>query len=107
MMEVIEARGLPEAPLDAASVFAADHLPQLRGHDAGDLMIVFDPAGHTHESWRKAVIAELAREAAPARVNAVVGADPKSIGQVLDFLERAPGVTGQVFTTNDAGIHSG
>lgn len=94
-ISVWEARDLPNAPLDAARVFAEDHLPALR---SGSCHVLFDPADHTHDSWRKAMIEELAREVAPGRVNAIVGTDSDAIRRVIDYLDKAPGITGQVFT---------
>ncbi|WP_340589397.1 Rossmann fold domain-containing protein [Erythrobacter alti] len=95
-MDVVEARGLPAAPLDAAAEFAARYFPILRGY--GSCMVILDHADHTHDSWRKAAIEELAREAAPGRINAVVGSESGAIAQVLKYLDDAPGVTGQIFT---------
>ena len=91
---VREARGLPDAPLDAMAQFAGEHVPALR--ESGGV-VLFDHAEHTHDSWRKAAVEELAREVAPKRMNAVVGIDEAAIARVLDYLDRAPGVTGQVF----------
>jgi len=95
---VWEARGLPDAPLDAASLFASKHLPELRFFVKADAHILLDPADHSHDSWRKAMIEELAREAAPGRINAVVGSDADAIKQMLDYLDTASAVTGQIFT---------
>ncbi len=96
-MNVWEARGLSENPLDAATEFAQRHLPVLREGGTPGCHILFDPADHSHDAWRKAMIEELAREAAPGRINAVVGTDVQAIRQVLDYLDNAPGVTGQIF----------
>lgn len=96
--DVWEARGLPDSPLDAASAFASKHVPVLRGKKASDCIILLDPANHTHDSWRKAAIEELARENAPARINAIVGEDVTAIKELIDYLDAALGVTGQIFT---------
>lgn len=96
-MDVIEARGLPEAPLDAAAQFSNKVVPIVRAGIKGGCIVLFDPADHTHDAWRYAAIAELAREAAPGRVNAIVGSSVDTIRETLSFLESAPGVTGQVF----------
>ncbi|RPF70832.1 Rossmann fold domain-containing protein [Aurantiacibacter spongiae] len=95
--DVWEARGLPAAPLDALAAFTAEHLPALRRHGG---IVLFDPADHTHDAWREAVIGELAREAAPARVNAIVGTDEEGIRRTVAFLDSAPGVTGQVLVVD-------
>ena len=94
-MKRIDARDLPAAPLDASVEFARRFLDEARKASA-DVIVLFATADHTHASWRKAVIEELAREAAPRRVNAVVAPDKTGANEVLDFLARAPGVTGQV-----------
>lgn len=96
------ARGLPAKPLDAAAEFADRFLPKIRAALPADIVILFDPADHPHDSWRRAMVEELAREAVPGRVNAVVGVDAVAVEDTFAFLDRAPGVTGQVFTTNDA-----
>jgi len=92
---VIEAGGLPDSPLDAAVEFHARILPQAR-MAAGDVVLAFDPADHTHHAWRLAAVQDLAREAAPRRANAVVGTAGAGRDRVLAFLANAPGVTGQM-----------
>lgn len=92
---VIPARGLPAAPLDAARAFA-DSLVALVRAERLDVVVLFDHADHTHGSWRKAAIEELAREAAPRRVNALAGPDGQGAADAMAYLARAPGVTGQV-----------
>ena len=90
-----DATGLAAAPLDAAAQFHTQIAPQLRDA-AGDAVIVFAAAGHEHGGWRLAAVQELARAAAPFRVNAVAGGDAAAQAQALDYLAAAPGVTGQV-----------
>ena len=97
----------PAAPLDASAFFHSRCVPQLRemlagegmwqGIDAGDAACVILPAaGHEHDSWRVAAIEELAREAAPVRINGVVDGQEEALAQVIDYLDSAPGVTGQL-----------
>lgn len=95
-MERIDARDLPTGALDAAAAFHARIVPQARALAACDLAILFAPADHRHAGWRAAAIGELARAAAPARVNAVVSDNAEMIGQICAYLAAAPGVTGQV-----------
>lgn len=98
---LIEAAGLAESPLDAAAQFHGRIVPLARDAlAAGDVVVAFDPADHTHAGWRLAAVQELAREAAPRRVNAVVGGAGSSRDQVIAFLGRAPGVTGQILTVD-------
>ena len=94
-MTRIDARDLPAASLDATVEFARTFLNKAR-QASGDVIVLFAPADHTHAGWRKAAIEELAREAAPRRVNAVVAPDETAANEVLDYLARAHGVTGQV-----------
>lgn len=92
---LVEAGGLPESPLDAAAAFHARILPQARlAH--GDVVLAFDHADHTHDGWRLVAVQELAREAAPRRVNAVAGPAGAEREAVLAYLAAAQGVTGQV-----------
>lgn len=103
-MEVLGASGLPDGALDASAAFFAHVLPQARAACAdGDVCIVFDPADHTHKAWRLAAVQSLAREAAPGRVNAVASGDDAAIAAALDYLARAPGVTGQLFALDGQG----
>lgn len=106
----IEARDLPALSLDAASAFHTLILPQIRGASAsGDAsgdncVVLFDPADHSHESWRKAAIGELAREAAPCRLNGVIGSSQSAIDEICDYLANAQGVTGQIFETDSNSV---
>ena len=93
----IAARNLPAAPLDAAAAFHARILPQARQAAGSDLLLLFDPADHSHERWRRAAVEELAREATPCRVNGAVGGSSDGMKSLCDYLDNAPGVTGQVF----------
>jgi hypothetical protein len=64
------------------------------------LVLIFPPASHDHRAWRLAAVQDLAREAAPRRVNAIVGADEAAIAETLAWLEQAPGVTGQLLAVD-------
>lgn len=101
---LIEARGLPPHPLDAAAAFHQSYVPALRAlaGDAKDAIVVFDPADYTHDGWRLAAIQELAREAAPARVNGVVAPveAANALAQTAQFCHASPGITGQIFTVD-------
>ena len=92
---LIAAQGLPDSSLDAAAEFHAAIVPQVRA-EAGDVVLAFDPADHSHSAWRLAAVQELAREAAPRRVNAVAGPAGAAQAAVLEYLANAPGVTGQI-----------
>jgi hypothetical protein len=106
-MRLIEARGLPENPTDASSVFYQAAVPEIRAAiGAGDLPVclVFDPADRTHTAWRKAAVQALAREAAPGRINAIAGGGEAALAAGIAYLARAPGVTGQYLPLDGQGV---
>ena len=100
-MEVRRIEALPADPLGAAAAFHAHHVAELRAV-ADDLLIVFAPADHSHRGWRLAAVQELARAAAPRRVNAVAADSPAAIASATSYLAAATGVTGQLLTLDDA-----
>jgi hypothetical protein len=65
-----------------------------------DLAIVFPSAPYDHRGWRLAAVQDLAREAAPKRVNAIAGDDNDAIAATLLWLASAPGVTGQLLAVD-------
>ena len=93
---------LSSDPLEAAAAFYAHVVPGIRDdfRELNDLVlvVVFEPAGHEHRAWQLAAIQELARAAAPGRVNGLVGSDEDVIRKAIDYLWEAPGVTGQLLT---------
>jgi hypothetical protein len=93
---------LPEGALEAAALFHSEHLPPIRttAAQAADVVIVFPSAPIDHRGWRLAVVQDLARAAAPVRVNAVVGDDKHAIEQALAYLDGAPGITGQLLAVD-------
>ncbi len=98
-MRQLEVGLLPDGALDAAAAFMALHLEAARAlladPDCTALAIVLLPAPHDHRDWRLALARDLAREAAPGRVNVVAGPPGQVRTAVLHFLADAPGVTGQ------------
>ncbi|MEQ5787050.1 hypothetical protein J3454_04015 [Erythrobacter sp. NFXS35] len=105
MMRQLEAGRLPEGPLDAAGAFMAFYLESARAllaaPDVTALAIILPPAGHEHRDWRLAMARDLAREAAPARVNVVAGPPGSARDASLRFLAEAPGVTGQYLVCHE------
>lgn len=101
-LRLLHAEGLPAEPLDAAAKFHELFVPSARNalRQGNDLAILFDRQDHTHAAWRLATIQELAREAAPLRVNAIAGGDENSVAETARYLDSAPGVTGQVLTVD-------
>ena len=98
---VLRIEGLPEGALDAAARFHSEWLPRARvllnpPCDGRDLVIIFPSAGYAHRGWRLAVVQDLAREAARKRINGVVGDDETAINDMIEWLARSPGITGQL-----------
>ncbi|MCX9148196.1 Rossmann fold domain-containing protein [Erythrobacter sp. WG] len=96
---------LPESALDAAGAFMAFRLAAARAMladaETTALAIVLPPAGHDHRDWRLALARDLAREAAPRRVNVVAGPDGERRAATLRYLADAPGVTGQYLVCDE------
>src|SRR3546814_730011 len=104
MQEVLNIASLPASALDAAAEFHSRHLPHLREilvGTADSLVIVLPPAPRDHTDWRRAAARDLARHAAPKRVNIVAGGDESAIGGMLAYLGGAPGVTGQYLAAHE------
>ena len=99
MQSVIRIDRLPASALDAAAVFHRIWLAKardaLRG-EADALVLVMSASPPDHRDWRRSVARDLARELAPKRVNMVAGDDPDAIAATIEYLEQAPGVTGQM-----------
>ena len=99
---VLDCSALPGNALEAAARFHAHYLPQLAGllDGAESLVIVMPPAPYDHVDWRRALARDLARAHAPRRVNVIGGND---VAATLEYLARAPGVTGQYLPLNGTG----
>ena len=98
---VLRVEGLPAATLDAAEAFYEAWLPQARAAArAGDTAVVFPAASFDHRGWRLAAVQDLAREAAPKRVNGIAGDDNEAVAAALAWLASAPGVTGQLLAVD-------
>ncbi|MFY7744045.1 MAG: Rossmann fold domain-containing protein [Erythrobacter sp.] len=99
MQRQLEIGLLPASALDAGVAFMALHLEAARAlladPETTALAIILPPAGHDHRDWRLALARDLAREAAPKRVNVVAGLPGDAREATLGFLANAPGVTGQ------------
>ena len=95
---IVSVTDLPSTPVDAAVHFYSSIVPGIREDlpEVTEVVIQFEPADHAHRGWRLAAVQELAREAAPKRVNAIVGTDREAMRAARHFLENAPGVTGQL-----------
>lgn len=103
-MEVVRVTGLPDAPLAAAAEFHSVWLPRICPPRSGeDLLLAFPHADHTHRLWRLAAVQELARVAAPYRVNGVAADSEAAISSAMSYLDKAPGVTGQYWPLDVTG----
>ncbi|MGB3377820.1 Rossmann fold domain-containing protein [Allopontixanthobacter sediminis] len=106
MQRVLRIDGLPGSAIDAAAEFHRVWLTQVRAavaENISSLVLVMPAAPHDHRDWRLGLARDLAREAAPCRVNVLAGADTSAIAATLEYLERAPGVTGQLLVTDGQG----
>lgn len=106
MQAVLRIEGLPADALDAAAEFHRTWLDQARGAlrgEASSLVLIMPPAPPDHRDWRRAIARDLARELAPKRVNLVAGGDTDAISAALEYLARAPGVTGQLLPVSGQG----
>ncbi|HEX7751328.1 MAG TPA: hypothetical protein VF440_02915 [Novosphingobium sp.] len=101
-MQVLRVGPLPQGALAAAARFHAEVLPGIES-EPGDLVLVFGPADHTHDGWRRAAIQQLARDRAPRRINALAGDDEPAIAAATAYLAGAPGVTGQLLSLDGVG----
>ncbi|GAA4774547.1 Rossmann fold domain-containing protein [Novosphingobium ginsenosidimutans] len=101
-MELVRIAGLPDDPLEAAAAFHVEQVAPVRAATT-DLLLVFPAADHTHRGWRLAAVQMLARAKAPLRVNAVAGGSEASVAAAAEYLARAPGLTGQLISLDDAG----
>ena len=105
-MLLLEVSGLPDLASAAAAVFHRDYLPkaqQMLGEGVACLIIAFDEADYTHAGWRLAAVQALARENAPARVNAISGGTAAARAAAIDYLTAGAGITGQYLPLDDAG----
>jgi hypothetical protein len=109
MAVLLEVSDLPASPSAAASAFHTECLPRtktLLDEGAQCLTLAFSAADHTHTAWRLAAVQSLAREHAPARINAIAGGSEAAIAAAQAFLESAEGLTGQYLPLDDAGAES-
>lgn len=96
---------LPAAALDAAAEFSSVYLPTIKAQldDGQNLTVLLPPAPYDHADWRRAMVHDLARAYAPARVNFISGIAGESVDATIDYLDSADGVTGQYLETADRG----
>ena len=105
-MAALEVQPLPDLPSAAAAAFHLEYLHRaavLLRDGAQCLTLMFTAADHTQRGWRLAAVQTLAREHAPARVNAIAGGSASAIKAALTYLSAADGVTGQYLLLDDLG----
>ncbi|MEP2234442.1 MAG: Rossmann fold domain-containing protein [Alteripontixanthobacter sp.] len=98
-MQVLRIDSLPQEPSAAAARFYAVFQPKamaLLQEGAGGLILELPAADHAHSDWRRAAVRDLARLAAPKRVVMIAGGDGHAREQAAAYIQRAPGVTGQL-----------
>ena len=97
--------GLSDGALAASAQFHAEILPQALEVLVGgeDVILAFPAADHSHRGWRLAVVQQLARDAAPLRVNALAGGYEAALSAAVNYLAGAPGVTGQLLALDGEG----
>lgn len=102
---LVRVEGLSQGALAAAAQFHAEILPRALEVLVGgeELILAFPAADHTHKGWRLAVVQQLARDAAPLRVNALAGGDEAAIAAAVSYLAAAPAVTGQLLALDGNG----
>ena len=104
-MRLIHVGALPASALEAATEFHARVLPKvlalLRPPGGGeDIVLAFPSASYDHRGWRLAAVQDLARAAAPLRVNGLMGDEDAALADTLAFLADAPGITGQLLAVD-------
>ena len=96
---------LPGKALDAHRAFFDRHLDPVRKAleepRCQSFTIALAPANHEHDAWRSALAADLAREYAPKLVNVAAGPKTRAFDELLEYLEDAPGVTGQYLQAHE------
>ncbi|MCK0128806.1 Rossmann fold domain-containing protein [Erythrobacter sp. F6033] len=99
MQVLLTVESLPDSGIAASAEFFGKHLEHARIKlaDQGTtaLAIVLPAADSAHDDWRRSLAADLAREYAPKRVNIVGVASESAARGIIEYLEDAPGVTGQ------------
>ena len=101
-----EIETLPDSALDAAKLFHATHLDGIENTvnlSGGSFIVAFPPADHSHRAWRLAAIQELARRFAPIRVNGIESDHCPAKLAARDYIENAPGLTGQLLKLDGNG----
>ena len=102
---IIRVEPLPQSALDAAAAFHADYVDRVReAASAGSecVIVVMQPAPFDHADWRRAAARDLARAHPDHCVNIVAGLEGGALARMVEFLSRAPAITGQYLPLADS-----
>jgi len=102
---VIRVEPLPEPALDAAAAFHARWADEVR-HAAAQgsefIVVAMHPAPFDHADWRRAAARDLARAYPDHCINIVAGMEGGALARMIEFLGRAPAITGQYLPLADS-----
>ena len=104
---IIKVDTLPEAALDAAAAFHSQWSQKVREAAAQGseyVVVAMDPAPFDHADWRRAAARDLARAHPDHCINLVAGSDAGAVARMVEFLGRAPAITGQYLPLAETGI---
>nr|WP_199803108.1 hypothetical protein [Erythrobacter sp. YJ-T3-07] len=95
---------MPGPALDAAAAFHAHWAQRVRdaARDSEFVIVVMDPAPFDHADWRRAAARDLARAHADNCINIVAGLEGAALARMVEFLGRAPAITGQYLPLADS-----
>lgn len=102
---IIRVERLPGPALDAAAAFHAQWAQQVRDAAAQGseyVIVVMDPAPFDHADWRRAAAHDLARAHPDHCINIVAGLEGAALSRMVEFLARAPAITGQYLPLADS-----
>ena len=101
---IIRVERLPGSALDAAAAFHARWAQQVAAaaKDSEFVIVVMDPAPFDHADWRRAAARDLARAHADNCINIVAGLEGAALARMVEFLGRAPAITGQYLPLADS-----
>tara|TARA_R100001129_G_C5125170_1_gene191416 strand:+ start:137 stop:520 length:384 start_codon:yes stop_codon:yes gene_type:complete len=102
---VIRVERLPDAALDAAAEFHSGWASDVRRAAAAGsefIVLVMHPAPFDHADWRRAAARDLARAYPDHCINIVAGVEGGALSRMVEFLGRAPAITGQYLPLADS-----
>ncbi|WP_226663897.1 Rossmann fold domain-containing protein [Alteriqipengyuania lutimaris] len=101
---IIRVDSLPGPALAAAAAFHAHWAQQVAAaaKNSEFVIVVMDPAPFDHADWRRAAARDLARAHADNCINIVAGLEGAALARMVEFLGRAPAITGQYLPLADS-----